>query len=150
MNRRYWPVLAALFAVSALAIGCGSAGGGNAEPEEESQVFDITPQLLTVGQETYKVNCVPCHGPGGKGDGPSAATLNPPPRDHTNTEYMSKLPDKKIADTIKMGGIISGYPNMPSNPHLKGDEIVALVAFVRRLSAPDAARIDLTGFTMPQ
>jgi len=27
---------------------------------------------------------------------------------------------------------------------------VALVAFVRRLSAPDAAAVDLTGFMMPQ
>ena len=70
--------------------------------------------------------------------------------DHTNAEYMANLADKKIADTIKMGGIISGYPNMPSNPHLKADQIVALVAFVRRLSDPNASEVDLTGFMMPQ
>ena len=60
---------------------------------------------------------------------------------------MADLTDKKIADTIKMGGIISGFPNMPSNPHLRGEQIEALVAFVRRLSSPDATTIDLTGFT---
>jgi len=150
MSRRYWPVVTAVFLASALAAGCGAGGGGSPEPAADSQVFEITPELLAFGQETYKVNCVPCHGPEGKGDGPSAATLNPPPRDHTNAAYMNNLPDKKIADTIKMGGAISGYPNMPSNPHLKGDQIVALVAFVRRLSAPEATEIDLTGFLMPQ
>lgn len=151
MKSRSWPVLTVLLAASVLAGGCGTSGeGGGAEPAEESQVFEITPELVASGAETYKTNCGPCHGPGGKGDGPSAATLNPPPRDHTNAEYMANLEDKKIADTIKMGGIISGYPNMPSNPHLKGDQIVALVAFVRRLSAPNAAEVDLTGFMMPQ
>ena len=122
--------------------GATSAGS----EEEESGVVEITPELLGRGVEGYARSCAPCHGPGGKGDGPSAATLNPPPRDHTNTEYMSRLSDKQIADTIKMGGIISGYPNMPSNPNLSRDDIVALVAFVRRLSSPDAQQIDLTGF----
>jgi len=151
MKRKYWPVWAVLFAVSALAIGCGAGGdGASAEPEEELQVFEITPEVVTFGQETYKANCAPCHGAGGKGDGPSAATLNPPPRDHTNGEYMSTLADKKLAETIKMGGIISGYPNMPSNPHLKGDQIVALIAYVRSLHGSTATEIDLTGFMLPQ
>ena len=123
------------------------AGGPAAEGgEEESAVVEITPELLNRGVEAYARSCAPCHGPGGKGDGPSAASLNPAPRDHTNSEYMSTLTDKKIADTIKMGGIISGYPNMPSNPNLSREDIVALVAFVRRLSSPDAERVDLTGF----
>jgi len=148
MNRKHWPVWVVIFVASTLAIGCGA--GGEAEPEEPSQVYDITPEVIATGIETYKSNCAPCHGPGGKGDGPSAATLNPPPRDHTNAEYMDNLADKKIAETIKMGGIISGYPNMPSNPHLKAPEIVALVAYVRSLSNPDATQIDLTGFMMPQ
>jgi mono/diheme cytochrome c family protein len=136
-----------LLVAGVMASGCGGNDANGAEPAaEEAAVVEITPELLTFGKETYARNCAPCHGPGGKGDGPSAATLNPPPRDHTNAEYMSTLTDKKIADTIKMGGIISGYPNMPSNPHLKREEIEALVAYVRSLSDPDAAKIDLAGF----
>ncbi len=151
MKRRSWPLLGILALSIILTVGCGTAAeSGAAEPAEESMLFEITPELVAFGEETYRANCAPCHGPGGKGDGPSAATLDPPPRDHTNAEYMDNLPDKKIADTIKMGGAISGYPNMPSNPHLKGDQIVALVAFVRRLSAPDAEDIDLSGFMMPR
>lgn len=135
-----------LFAgVATLACGSGASGSGD-PPEDAPKVIAITPDLIEFGRETYARNCAPCHGPNGRGDGPSAATLNPAPRDHTNAEYMARLTDKKIADTIKMGGLISGYPNMPSNPHLKPEQIEALVAFVRRLSNPQAESIDLTGF----
>ena len=150
MNIKSRPLLAFLFVLAALAVGCGGADAGSAEPAEEVHVFEITPDLVAFGQETYQRNCAPCHGPNGRGDGPSAATLDPKPRDHTNTEYMSNLTDKKIAETIKMGGIISGYPNMPSNPSLKGDQIVALIAFVRTLSDPTAVQVDVTGFMLPQ
>lgn len=146
MKRTIWLAAILLLFVGTAAAGCSGGAANGDEAAEESAVVQITPDLVAFGQETYARNCAPCHGPGGKGDGPSAATLNPPPRDHTNAEYMSTLTDKKIADTIKMGGIISGFPNMPSNPHLKRDEIVALVAFVRRLSAPDEQTVDLTGF----
>jgi len=146
MRKNQLLVLVALLATGMIASACGSGAGGDDEPADDSRVIQITPEMMEFGAETYKTNCVPCHGPGGKGDGPSAASLTPPPRDHTNAEYMSRLNDKQIADTIKMGGIISGYPNMPSNPRLRGAEIESLVAFVRRLSSPDATEIDLTGF----
>jgi len=147
MRKKQVLVLVALLATVMMASACGSGAGGEDDPADDSRVIQITPEMMEFGAATYKTNCVPCHGPGGKGDGPSAASLNPPPRDHTSTEYMARLGDKQIADTIKMGGIISGYPNMPSNPHLRGAEIEALVAFVRRLSSPDAPEIDLTGFS---
>lgn len=101
--------------------------------------------MLERGQAVYKMNCVPCHGPGGKGDGPSAATLNPKPRDHTNPEIMDALTDRRIADTVQKGGIISGYPNMPSSPHIRGEDIVALVAFVRSLHRDTVESVDLEG-----
>ncbi len=92
--------------------------------------------MLDHGREVYTRNCAPCHGPEGRGDGPASATLNPKPRDHSNAEYMDRLTDQKIADTIRMGGAISGYPNMPSSPHIRGADMVALVAFVRTLGHP--------------
>jgi mono/diheme cytochrome c family protein len=100
--------------------------------------------MLAKGQNTYKLNCVPCHGPLGKGDGPSAAGLNPPPRDHSNKEYMARLTDDMIAQTVQMGGAIRGYPNMPSSPHIRGEDMVALIAFVRRLSDPSVQKVELT------
>ena len=90
--------------------------------------------MLTRGREIYKANCVACHGDTGKGDGPGAGVLKPPPRDHTDREYMGKLSDKEIADIIKMGGAIKGKPLMPSHPQINGDDLNALVAYVRSLS----------------
>ena len=90
--------------------------------------------MLTRGREIYKANCVACHGDTGKGDGPGAGVLKPPPRDHTDREYMGRLSDKEIADIIKMGGAIKGKPLMPSHPQINGDDLNALVAYVRSLS----------------
>lgn len=88
------------------------------------------------GREIYKANCVACHGERGKGDGPGAGVLKPPPRDHTDRAYMSTLSDKEIGDIIKMGGAIKGKPLMPSHPQIAGDDLTALVGYVRSLSEP--------------
>ena len=88
------------------------------------------------GLELYKANCVACHGVTGKGDGPGAGVLKPPPRDHTDRAYMSTLSDKEIADIIRMGGAIKGKPGMPSHPQISGPDLDALVAYVRSLSQP--------------
>jgi hypothetical protein len=47
---------------------------------------------------------------------------------------MDGLSDEQIAATIVQGGAPRGYPNMPSNPHIRGEDLVALVAHVRTLS----------------
>jgi mono/diheme cytochrome c family protein len=90
------------------------------------------------GWEIYKANCVACHGESGKGDGPGAGVLKPPPRDHTDYAYMSTLSDKEIGDIIKMGGAIKGKPLMPSHPQIHGEDLEKLVAYVRSLSAHGA------------
>jgi mono/diheme cytochrome c family protein len=138
-------ILLLLATATILLFACG--GGGEktkAEDPNLPKTFEITDAILASGQNTYKLNCVPCHGPLGKGDGPSAAGLNPKPRDHSNREYMARLTDDMIAETVKMGGVIRGYPNMPSSPHIKGDEMVGLIAFVRRLSDHERKQIELT------
>lgn len=86
------------------------------------------------GRELYKANCVACHGETGKGDGPGAGVLNPKPRDHTNATYMNTLSDKEIGDIIRMGGAIKGMPQMPSHPQINGNDLTALISYVRSLS----------------
>ncbi|HEY3876854.1 MAG TPA: cytochrome c, partial [Candidatus Kapabacteria bacterium] len=83
---------------------------------------------------TYLETCGPCHGAGGKGDGPAAAALNPKPRDHTNGAYMDKLTNGHIFAVIKHGGSSFGYPGMPAQPQLADDTIRNVIAFVRSLS----------------
>ena len=111
----------------ALASACASESKDTAAPA-------VSPAVLEQGKALYIKNCAACHGETGKGDGPGAGVLKPPPRDHTDKAYMSTLTDKEIADIIKMGGAIKGKPLMPSHPQFKDDQLQALVAYVRSLS----------------
>ena len=133
-------VSAMLLATAALAVATACAsedGSSDAVPEVKAPaVAAASPAMLARGQAIYKANCVACHGETGKGDGPGAGVFKPPPRDHTDRAYMSTLSDKDLADIIKMGGAIKGKPLMPSNPQISGDDLGALVAYVRTLSQP--------------
>lgn len=132
-----------LVAGLALAAGCspGSDGGdrggstqGTAKPPVASAA------AIEEGRALYKAHCAACHGETGKGDGPAAGVMKPPPQDHTDRAYMSTHSDKQIADIIRMGGAIKGKPLMPSHPQFKEPQLQALVAFVRSLSAPAGAK----------
>lgn len=123
-----------VLALAMIACGPPAEDGGAAPKRSGGWVQTVDAEMLARGQQVYTINCAPCHGADGKGDGPGAAALNPKPRDHSNREIMDALTDQKIADVVRMGGIVSGYPNMPSSPHIKGDDLVALVAYVRTLS----------------
>lgn len=123
-------------AVAAVAgAGCQD-GGGQAAAKSATTPAAATsaPVSLDRGRDLYKVNCTPCHGDQGKGDGPAAAAYNPKPRNHTDATYMSKLSDQDIAKVIQYGGAIKGMPLMPSNPALKGTDLAAVVAYTRSLS----------------
>ena len=91
--------------------------------------------MLEHGRGLYKTNCAACHGETGRGDGPGAGVMKPPPRDHTDRAYMSTLSDEELGRVIQMGGAIKGKPLMPGNPQFKGADLAALVAYTRSLSA---------------
>jgi mono/diheme cytochrome c family protein len=137
-------LIAAAVAVLGIAIACNSQPrDGNAAPGAVAAApaaAVVTPAMIEKGQGIYKLNCAPCHGVGGRGDGPASANLDPKPRDHTNAEYMQKLTDEEIAKTVQIGGAPKGMPQMPSSPQIKGDDMNALIAFIRSLSRPATTR----------
>ena len=90
--------------------------------------------MLAKGHDIYQTTCAPCHGAAGKGDGPASKIFKPPPRDHTDATYMDTITDSDMAKTIQMGGAVKGKPLMPSHPQIRGDDMTALVAYVRSLS----------------
>ncbi len=96
--------------------------------------LDMSPQHVELGHATYHMTCAPCHGEGGKGDGPAAVALNPKPRDHTNGAYMDKLTNDHLYQVVKNGGAQFGYPGMPAQPQLADDTIRNVISFVRSLS----------------
>jgi len=96
----------------------------------------VSPEAIAKGHETYRKTCAPCHGDAGKGDGPASKIFKPPPRDHTDAAYMDAITDEDMAKTIQMGGALKGKPAMPSHPAIRGEEMTALVAYVRTLSHP--------------
>ena len=88
------------------------------------------------GAHTYATYCASCHGAGGKGDGPAAATLPVRPANHTDHVYMGSLSDEHLYKVISQGGASVGKsPLMAPWGGVVNDEgIRDLIAFIRNLS----------------
>jgi mono/diheme cytochrome c family protein len=84
-------------------------------------------------RETFVEVCSICHGVGGKGDGPSAAGLDPRPADFTDCAVMQKQSDATLFTIIKRGGQGAGRSTvMPAwGDSLPDGQIRDLVAVVR-------------------
>jgi mono/diheme cytochrome c family protein len=90
------------------------------------------PETVARGQALFRLNCQPCHGQAGKGDGRVApyfqAAKVPPPADLTSDRVRSRTDGQLYAI------IDQGLGAMPPFGHLLSDEERwALVAFIRSL-----------------
>ena len=129
--------IALWLAASALSITIAcSSDAQKSDRSEEDDDHVVSPAALARGQSLYKTTCAPCHGEGGKGDGPAGKIFKPRPQDHTDAKYMDTISNDDMEKTIQMGGALKGKPSMPSNPQIRGDDLDALVAYVRSLSRP--------------
>lgn len=90
------------------------------------------------GKAQYQTFCAVCHGASGKGDGPTAAALNPRPRDHTDGKYMNTLKNEYLTKVVKQGGPAVGKsPLMPPwGASLNDEQILNVIAYVRSLAVP--------------
>ncbi len=77
------------------------------------------PELVARGKELFQVQCISCHGPDGKGDGPAAAALNPHPRNFTSTEgWKNGRKTAMIFKTLKEGlpgSAMASFATLPSD-----------------------------------
>ena len=90
---------------------------------------------LVAAKKDFGTFCSKCHGPAGKGDGPSAATLSTKPRDLTDCARMKDITDATVFTAIKEGGeSVKLSKDMPAwKEGMEDDEIHDLVAYVRSL-----------------
>jgi mono/diheme cytochrome c family protein len=98
-------------------------------------------------REIYQDSCVPCHGQGGRGDGPRASPRQPaPPRfvsdaqpspaDYHDPLFMDRFSDDYLLALIKHGRVgateVAGYDTMRPYGHILSDaEIWGVVRYIR-------------------
>ena len=90
------------------------------------------------GRDLYVQYCANCHGDGGRGDGPGAASSDPPPYDFTRPEFagMREPPGPAVLYAILTRGI-DGTTMRGHSGVLSGWERLAVIAYVMDL--PGAA-----------
>lgn len=90
---------------------------------------------LRVGGQRYAALCASCHGPQGRGDGPAAKNMDPPPANFHDASRMSQRSVYGLYSTISLG--VGGTP-MPAFRQLSDDERWALAFYVASLGADSA------------
>ena len=86
-------------------------------------------KTIAQGKKVADINCVSCHGAGGKGDGVAAAALSPRPADWTSAKVQSE------SDGEIFWKISTGRGAMPSWKHLSENDRWALVRYIRSLGS---------------
>ena len=97
----------------------------------------VTPAIVQRGAGLYRENCAMCHGEDGRGNTDAAKAFQTRPADQTSPQ-MERFEDRDLAARIQHGGF-----NMPAFPQFRGDDLVAIVAYVRSLSRGDVKAVEL-------
>lgn len=74
-----------------------------------------TPELLEAGKKVYEVNCLPCHGEKGDGNGPVGQALVPKPRDFAKDPFKQGTKPDEVFTSITTGvkdTAMVGYPQL--------------------------------------
>jgi len=116
--------------VGGVGIGMVAAQGEWKAPPEAKNVKNPEkgPAAVAAGKKLAETNCVTCHGPSGKGDGPAAAALNPKPADWTSARVTGET------DGELFWKISNGRGAMPPWKHLSEKDRWDLINYVRSLA----------------
>ena len=124
-------------AAAAVAVGllgpltAGAQGAWEAPAVEKARKNPVPPgaDVVARGRQVAQLNCVACHGTGGKGDGAAAVALNPKPADWTSPAAQSE------SDGEIFWKISTGRGAMPPWKHLPETDRWAIVHYIRSLKA---------------
>ena len=112
------------------------AQAASTDNHDGAQTAAITADARAQAAEIFTSRCATCHGEQGRGNGPAAANLNPPPINFHSRKWQRSVTDARIAQAIVQGGKAVGLSaEMASNPDLENEPAVvaALVERVRKL-----------------
>ena len=106
--------------------------GTQLPPVDIAQAVVSTPAKVREGERLFVQNCASCHGESGRGDGPSGASLDPPPRDLTGlTGWMRGTSMADIFRTVTLG--LPGT-QMSAYDYLSHEDRFALTHYVLSLA----------------
>ncbi len=86
--------------------------------------------LAEAGERVYRSNCLNCHGTKGKGDGPIASSLNPPPANLTHTTTQNK-DNEALLQVIQNGKTGTSMPAWKND--LSKQQILDVLTYLRTL-----------------
>jgi len=86
------------------------------------------------GKIAYNSRCAFCHGSGGKGDGPAAAQLKPPPTNLTGQEFWKAADPGAIKTVIENGK--QGTSMISFKTSLTAEQIDDIIAYLETLKVP--------------
>ncbi len=92
-----------------------------------------TPDNIEAGRRLFAENCATCHGASGRGDGPAAKDLHPPPADLAAIRRRPMVSDSYLYWTIAEGGarFRTAMPSMKDA--LTDSDIWKLIVYLRQL-----------------
>ena len=91
--------------------------------------------LVVKAARDYKVECAPCHGMSGKGDGPEIAKLESKPKNFTRDTFWDEGTMKDMIEVVTKGEA----PDMPAfGGRLSAEEILALATHIEANFRPKA------------
>jgi mono/diheme cytochrome c family protein len=102
---------------------------GTSEALERNPIPPTT-ESVAIGRQVYQAQCAACHGAQGRGDGPAAATLNPPPLDLT--QHVGLHTDGELHRWISDG--VPGTAMPAFRDRLTPDERWHLINYLRTLA----------------
>jgi len=93
---------------------------------------------VAAGRALYATHCALCHGPSGRGDGPSAVGFATKPSDLTDGRLINQMPDDFLVNVITHGGSVEGLSSgMPAfGAYLSDAQVGQLILYVRSLASP--------------
>ena len=91
-------------------------------------VFPLASTAALAGQEIFAGNCASCHGPNGTGSGDGPPLIH----DIYNPGHHA---DAAFHRAVRIGTPQHHWPfgDMPAQPHVSQEQVVAIVKFVREL-----------------